>query len=200
MSTQAKQSSPYSSGNSGDHEGGLSGMMVYRGHQVVNFFEGVRMCIGIVAADTVRGGDRIEIDQASADRRSDYDVPDGSPAIGRFPPGALASVVGSRAHAKLLGADNTRGYHAGKRGYLRERAVSVALEPQGRDGRSGWAVGAGYDHGYCKHIIQPAESVGHGDSRKAVHGQREVEDRLICKIESGIRIADPTARILRRNS
>ena len=53
------------------HEGSLSGVMIDCGHQVVNFFEGVRMGIGFVASDTVGRGNRIEINQASTDSRSE---------------------------------------------------------------------------------------------------------------------------------
>src|SRR6476646_11903008 len=48
---------------------------------------------------------------SSSSRRS-CDASDCSKAIGRLPPDALASVDGGRGHARLLGSDHTRGYHA----------------------------------------------------------------------------------------
>ena len=51
------------------HEGGLSGVVIDGGHQVINFFEGVCMGIGFVASDAVRSGNRIEVNQAGADGR-----------------------------------------------------------------------------------------------------------------------------------
>ena len=59
---------------SGEHqnqEHGLGCVMVNSLHEVVNFLESIGVGISLIALDRMRGCDRIEVDQASADRTTE---------------------------------------------------------------------------------------------------------------------------------